>query len=841
MITCNSYPANNGKVTIGNGVTRTTYYLFQNLTVMPGAKLVVNNTNLVFVGTVGSVMNIRDYGSAWINNSAISTSTVTGAGNITLNMDIGNGSITGTSSLFACNSTFNFSGSMNIVNSTIRFVSSRIGMQNTSSPSLAKSLSIKAVNSSIYSYNTSYDGLYHRSIVNSFANGYMNASASGSTGSFGEAGYNIITFTDGNTAVPTAYDDSILLNMTFSGNDSSGLDFINVMADGATIENYTFPSTGGGSILESVSVPVNVTVPISQAKAYTSSGFTAGYGLNAHTTIEIKRVGITLLSNDTEALYGQAAFNVLLHNSTFLSVKDNIPLGFQRTFTTGKILDPEKNMLILDGNSTAYLVSDEYGNGSYADSPFQVSKHSTVAIYRYDQLFFHTPGGLFLNGTPTVMPAMISTQLSAIADRWNHDLSGLLNESGFSFQSLQAGRFVLPLADSLINSSYNLLYLGDYSVEMAGTTSYFSVVPFPAAAETIGIDNFNLDLPDIFLSLNTPAVTVGNSSLNLTISSTGTVSLRNITLDIGGFTEVTRLLDSHGLTLAARMPIVLAGAYSIPASAQPGIYIASVAVMCSNYTLEGKNFSVGLPVTVKPSIRISVSNFSASASGTEIDASFIVSNMGLNEASYVLHARMTEYGGSNYTLTRPLAISPGAEYPVSLTFNTTKNITTFSLAFSPETNGSRSYNFTFNQSVTIKVTGTHVVTFTQNGLPRYTVWSVSVENTTYMGFGKSQNVSLPEGNYTAIITPYNGNFSIQTVNFSVSHKNSTVMVMFLSPKIKPPVPAYNIGLVYDAGGIGSISLASYGIFQWRSLGTYYVCKSCMQSYRKRLLHWHRHA
>ena len=836
----NSSPADNGRIAIGNGVTRTTYYLFQNLTVMPGSKLTVNDTNLILVGETGSVMNIDDYGSAWINNSVISTATVNGAGNITLNMNIGNGSMTGGAFLFTSNSSFEFHGSLNIDHSVTRFLSSTIGTQNSSSPSIARSLGIKAVNSTIYSYNTTYDGLFHRPAVSSYVNGYLSAPTSGNSGSFGVVGYNMITFTHGNVTAPTAYDDSIIVNMTFSGNDSGGLDFINIMANGTTIENYTFPSTGGNSILESVSIPVNVPVPVSQANAYSSSGFTAWYGFNSNTRIEIKSVEITLLSNDTEARYGMGMFNILLYNSTYLSVRDKIPLGFQRTFTIGRILNPEKNMLILNGNSTAYLVSGEYSNGTCVDSPFMVSNHSAIMLYTYEQLKFSTPNGRFMNGTPSVMPAMISTQLSAVAALWNHDLSVVIGESGFSLPFRQNGKFGFSLANSILNSSDNLTYVGDYSVEMAGITSYFSVDPFPASIGTNVIQKFNLDLPDLSLSLDTKSVTVGNSTLNLTVVSTGTISLRNVTLDIGGFAGTTNLIGSHQMMLGSETPMILRGSYSTPVSAQPGSYIVTVMVRCNNYTLEGENFSMLFPVSVEPSIRIMVSNFSASSSGNEIEASFFVSNLGLNGASYVLQARMMSSGGYNYTLTRLLTIPSDSKYPVSLTFNSTREVTAFNLFFSPEIKGGRSYNFTFNQSVAIKMTKNPVVTFMQSGLPPYTVWSVSVGNMSSMGFGESQNVTLPEGNYTATITPFNGNFSVQTVNFSVSMKNSTVMVKFVSPVIKLPTPAYDIGLIYDASVIAAILLAAYGVLKWRSLSIYYVCTACMKSYRRRLIHRHRH-
>ena len=836
----NAFPASNSRITIGNGVTRTTYYLFQNLTVMPGSKLVVNDTNLILVGEAGSVMSIDDYGSAWFNDSVISTSTINGAGNLTLDMNIGNGSMAGFASLFTYNSTLGFHGSLNIVHSTARFLSSAIGMQNSSSPSIARSLSIKGLNSTIYSYNTTYGGLYHRSAVSPYVNGYLNAPVSGTSGSFGEVGYNMITFTYGNVTAPTAYDDSIILNLTFSGNDSNGLDFINVMANGTTIENYTFPSTGGDSILESVSIPVNLSVPVSQASAYSSSGFTAWYGLNANTRTEIKNIEITLLSNDTEARYGTGMFNIILHNSTYLSIRDNLSLGFQHTFTTGKILNPEKNMLILNGNSTAYLVSDEYNNGTYVDTPFMVSNHSSVTLYTYEKLKFSTPNGRYVNGTPSVMPAMISTRLSAIAALWNRDLSTMIGDSGFSLPLEHDGEFIFPLADSLLNSSNNLTYVGDYSVRMAGITSYFSVPPFPASIGTNVIQRFNLNLPNLSLFLDTKSVTVGNSPLNLTIVSTGTVALRNITLDIAGFAETTNLIGSHLLMLGSETPMILRESYSIPVSAQPGNYVATVTVKCNNYTLEGKNFSMIYHISVEPSISITVSNFSATSSGNEIEAYFLVSNLGLNTASYVLHSRMISSGGYSYTLTRLLVISPGSKYPVSLTFNTSQNVTAFNLCFSPETTGGQSYNITINQSVAIQVTKNPVVTFVESGLPHYTVWSVSVENITSMGFGESQNISLPEGNYTAIITPYNGNFSGQTVNFSVSLKNSTVIVNFVSPVVKLPAPAYNIEVVYDASGIAAILLATFGVIQWRSLSTYYVCTACMKSYRRRLLHRHRH-
>ena len=836
----NAFPASNGMIAIGNGVTRTTYYLFQNLTIMPGSKLVVNDTNLVLVGEAGSVMNIDDYGSAWFNDSVISTSTINGAGNITLNLNIGNGSMAGSASIFAYNSSFGFHGSLNIVHSTARFLSSDIGMQNSSSPSIARSLSIKAVNSTIYSYNTTYDGLYHRSAVRPYANGYLSAPASGTSGSFGEVGYNKIAFTCGNVTVPTAYDDSIILNLTFSGNDSNGLDFINVMANGTTIENYTFPSTGGDSILESVSIPVNVSVPVNQANAYSSSGFTAGYGLNANTRTEIKSVKITLLSNDTEAMYGTGMFNIILYNSTYLSIRDRFSFDLQRTFTTGKILNPEKNMLILNGNSTAYLVSGEYSNGTYVDPPFIVSNHSAVMLYTYENLEFSTPHGRFVNGTPSVMPAMTSTRLSAIAALWNQDVSTKIVESGFSLPLKQDGEFGFPLADCLLNSSNNLTYVGDYSVTMAGIASYFSVPPFPASIGMNVMQRFNLDLPDISLFLATKEVTVGNSPLNLSIVSTGTVALRNITLDIGGFAETADLISSHPLVLGSGTPLVLSGFYSVPVSAQPGSYIATVTVKCNNYTLEGENFSMVYPISVEPNISITVSNFSATSSGNEIEAFFLVSNLGLNTASYVLHARITSSGGYGYTLTRLLTISPGSKFPVSLTFNTSQNVTAFSLCFSPEIIGGQYYNFTFNQTVAIQGTKNPVVTFVESGLPHYTVWSVLVGNITSMGFGESQNMSLPEGNYTAIITPYNGNFSVQTVNFSVSMKNSTVMVNFALPAVKLPAPAYNIEVIYDASGIAAIFLAILGVIQWRSLSTYYVCTACMKSYRRRLLHRHRH-
>jgi|GEM_PF-5645772 len=836
----NSFPAENSPITIGNGVTRTTYYLFQNLTIKPGSKLVLNDTDLIFVGASGSVMSIDDYGSAWINNSVISTATVNGIGNITLDMSVGSRSTAGTAYLSTINSTLGFYGSLIIFHSVTRFLSSTIGTQNSSSPSFARSLSIKAVNSTIYSCNTTYNGFYHTSVISPYVNGYMSATASGNVGSFGVVGYNKITFTDGNVTSPAAYDDSMILNLTFSGNDSNGLDFINVMENGTTIENYTFPSTGGDSILEFVSIPVNVPVPVNQENAYSSSGFTAWYGLNSNTRIEIKSVEITLLSNDTEARYGTGIFNILLYNSTYLSIRDNLSLGFQRTFTTGKILNPEKNMLILEGNSTAYLVSDKYSNGAYVDLPFMVSSHSAVMLYTYDQLIFNTPDGLFMNGTPSVMPAMISDQLSAVAGQWNHDLSVLLGESGFSLQYLHGWGFCFPLANSLLNSSNKLTYVGDYSVTMAGITSYFSVKPFPASIGTNVVQKFNLDLPDLSLSLDTKSVTVGNSDLNMTVVSTGTIYLRNLTVNIGGFARTADLLGTNMLILGPEAPVTLHEQYTLPVSAKPGSYIVTVMVKSGNYSLEGENFSIQFPISVDPSISITVSNFSARTSGNEVEASFLVSNRGINSASYMLNARMMSPGGYNYTLTRFLNISPGSGYRVLLTFNATHNISAFNLFFSPEINGSQSYNFTFDQSVAIEMAEKPWVTFVESGLPPYTVWSVSVGNITSTGFGESQNISLPQGNYTAIITPFNGNFSGKTLNFSVSKGNSTVMVDFVSHTAKLPAPEYSIGMIYDTIAMAAILLAAYGVFQWRRSATFYVCTACMKSYRKSLLHRHRH-
>ncbi len=821
-------------VTIGNGITRTTYYIFQNLTVPVGETLLVNDTNLVIVGQPGSSMYIHDYGASYINDSDISALSSSGVGNVSVSLTVGSSNASKPAIFSMKNSHLDFGGSMNAYNSTLSIFSSSIGIENESASSLKDSLSIDAINCSLYSFNSTYNGFYRSNVVKPYVNGYLNFSGSGTSGPLSTVGYNMVPLKPGKAVIPDAYDDELLVNVTFSGNDSNKQDFINFMENGSTIENYTFPSTGSVDTFETVSIPISNLTPLQQSLAYTTSGFTARYGINGKTTIIIENVSIKLFSNDTEAKYGHGAYNIILHNTTFLSVRDSIPISFQSTYTVGKILDPNRNLIMFYGNSTGYIVdgSNITDGQDFTGMPFLISKGSSVSLYRQENLKFLTPGGFFTNGSCSVSPAMLSSHENMISNRSNSEISGLLRTAGIADPSKSGQGFYFILLDSTINSSNKPVFYGDYRVQAAGLTSYFSLSPYPFISDNSGVRYFNLDLPDIYISSITKSLSIGSSLMQVTIVSTGTVSISNLSLSISG-TSDSILFPVAGQTLEAGVPETFQAISKLPPGTILGGHSSQLNVRCTNYTLEGTNFTISSTVTVEPDINLSVAGYSAKLLGNNITVSFNVTNTGLSPGNYLVNGTMDYSNGLIQSKTEYLTFNPDSAMEVSIPFAANFNVSGFNLILDPETNNVPAYTFQFNSSIAVVLSGLHTVNFQQHGLPLYTVWSVSVMNKTYSGFGNSLNISLANGNYTAVLSVYGANFSTKHINFSVNNSNVYLNVPFSRLTGKPPSPLFPYGNVYDAIMLGTLVISGFAFFRYRSRATLYACTECMRITRKR--------
>lgn len=673
------------EVHIGNGETRTTYFLFQNLTVAPGSILAINDTNLVFVSNASTGMSILDYGSVYLNNTTVSASTPNGSAGISVSLIIGNASSNNSAYMFMKDSSLDFGGSVESYNSRITILNSDVGEENMTSLSITSVLRLSIYNSTFDSSNSTYDCFFRSANMGNFIDGYLNFSYNPVAGPLSWVGYHEISLSPGKMERPDSYVTSLRLAVSYSGNDSAGKDYIVVFYGSVSVENLTLNSTGGTDTTRNASVSVNMSLPLTLESAY-NNGITAYYGIDGSTTIEIWNLSITIESNDTESYYGTGCYNMLIHNSTVLSVGDRMNLGFQNMYTYPNIMNPQKNMIIAFGNSSIYLVGDSVPDGglNYQSPPFLLYNKSNAAVYQYEKLKFMTPYGAFFNSTPLLIPEMIPAGLNLTVSAYNSKVKTLLDLSSLPYLCGQDGsEFIFPLIDSIVNATEHPIYLGNYQVKMASSVSYFSLDTFPFAFVNTSVRDLSISVPYISV-INWPkSITVGKSTLQISLESSSPVSVTNASLSIstasGNFSLEP---ETAQLVLSDSVSNINWTGYISPAIV-PGIYDATLSITTKNFTFSGMNFTKPLPLLLLPDLHVKISGFGALANQGNVTVSFNVSNTGLSSSSYNVSLGMNCPGNAVIFTNQTITLNPGTSIMVSFTMYATANISGFVISLTP--------------------------------------------------------------------------------------------------------------------------------------------------------------
>jgi hypothetical protein len=691
-------------VRIGNGLIRSTYYLFQNLTVPPGSALYINNTHLVFVSGSTAGMSIEDFGSMYVNNSTISTQLSNGTGSFPVNFVVGNESGKVGADLYVKNSSLQFGGSIFAVDSTTTFIGSDIGCEILSNPDPGMDLGMSFHNCTIYSGNSSYDGFLRSNVTRPYIDGSMNYTFSNRTGPLSEEGYHSVMVSYGYRCSPDSYLEAAILNLTSSGNDSAGDDFVTVCEGNTTIENITLISTGGTDRLLNSTFTFPVPRMITRTAAYSAGGISVHYYFSPGTTPEIWNISLSLVSNDTESLYGPDNYNILLYNSTMISVGDDLGIGFQKMYSYGSMLNPEKNMVIGYGNSSVFIVGDYsgYSPQSYSSPPFLLYDNSHISVYKLETMEFSTSYGPFYNCSPVVTPDMIPSGLDRSINMSNMEISGILRDSPLN-KVVECGRheFIMPLLEATMNASGQPEFLGDYSVTMALSRWYFSIGTFPDCLTNQTTDVFPLNLPALFVSSSSRYVTVGNSSLSLELHASSQLTLTKLTAELVTNSSIYLVNVSAPISLSGGASNMTFNCY-VPVSVRTGMHDIIIRGVTRGYSLTGENFTVVSSITVLPDVHASVSGFTACIYRNNVSVSFNLSNSGLSCISYDVILR-TEFTGGQVTTMQSLAyLSACSLSRVSYNVSAAGNVSGFEIMLVPQNSslcGALQYNYSINLTV----------------------------------------------------------------------------------------------------------------------------------------------
>ncbi|MEM0156323.1 MAG: hypothetical protein QW597_06985 [Thermoplasmataceae archaeon] len=693
---------------IGDSMSHSTYYLFQNLTVPNGSTLYINNTHLIMVSSSPSGMSIDDYGSLYLNNSSLSTVTSNGSGTFPVQLNVGNASGNLHASLYLKNSSLQFGGSILAVNSAVTFIGSIIGCESQVDPDLVMALGMSFENCTIYSGNTIYDNFFHTPQTQPYIDGSMNYSFSNKTGPLSEEGYHSIPLSHGYDSFPDSYLDTAILNITYSGNDSSSNDYVIVSDGGSTIGNITLPSTGGIGRLENSTYSFKLPVTITRSKAYSSNGISVHYNFNLETTAEIWNISLDLISNDTESFYGLEHFNVLLYNSTMISLRDSIGLGFQEMYSYGYMLNPQKNMIIGYGNSSVFIVGDYsyYSPEHYCSPPFLMYNNSRISVYKIEQMQFITHYGAFYNATPVVTPCMIPAHLDSNANASNGQIAAVLEHSPLVKLIAKDGPiFEEPLIEATMNASEHPEYLGDYSVSMASSNWYFSISTFPWCLSNQTMNVFPLNLPAMFLYSLPKSVSVGYSTFQVGLQATSGVTITGFSAELSGrFGSMYLVNTTAPISKAGGLSSLSFNCY-VPISVNPGVYDLILRIDSAGYFLTGENLTDFANITVLPDIHPSVSSFIAGINGRNVSVSFNLSNSGLNSILYNVVLR-TEFSDGEIGSVQSLKnLSANSFSTIKFNLYAPENISGFQVLLIPQnTNLSKSmeYNYTCNLTVNVR-------------------------------------------------------------------------------------------------------------------------------------------
>jgi len=762
--------------TIGVTGYRMSYYLNDNITIPVGRTFTLLDLN-VYV-QIGAA-NITDFGCLRIMDTSIHTY----AGNHSLSTEI-TGTDGNPATLTVENSSWSIPGFISMSHSVDRISNSSLSSGIIDPADTAETLSFATVNSSLSTYNSTFSGLMHTNPIAPIDTAYFSYSKDIPFSTDGAIPLSKYLLT---TADPLV--TNIEVNLTFSGNNPTGLNTLNFSYSGNS-ESYRLGNTGSVHNKAIESFNLTLSNRLSSVSELVNNFTVLMYVSNTiGSNSSIEALNVSLLSNDTVSIYGLRYFSYEIYNSTITFARSSILLDMNRPYLYDNLLNPDHDFLHAV-NSSIYMLGSEI-NGISGNFSFYTNNNSTFLLFSYVQVNATTGFYEDSNYPLTISPLTCATFASSM---------NMFAETSLSAMDIHEGRmsnnsYAYYLLTGYIKGSI-LTYTGNYAFGVYNFTYQISLPEYNYSSLNLVNETLHTDLPILSLHLMTESLVMNASNkIALNISLTGCESMKlsiNEIINLGNAKSLTILNET--VTIRNGVTIVTASNFSIPYlnSNQLSLNVSEV-TSAPTYMGEKLAYKFDIPLHLNLMLRTTYSyawlhdedeimltvNYSMQTTpfnysyNVMASLSTLSSQLNVNRTGHVI--ALDQKGSLHFLFNlTTLAVNATVVFAVSNSSFLLENYSS-TLFFRIGENSS----YFPESTLYIKV----------EGLPEYTAWTISIGNSSYSSSQTDLTINVPNGiyNYSFLQIPgYISNLSSgvliathqeEYLNVSFSQYTYTVMIV----------------------------------------------------------------
>jgi hypothetical protein len=504
---------NEPMLSIGNNTTigqlgyKTDYYMNTNLTIQAGKKLTLLNLDIYIQA---SQVNITDLGSLNISNSCIQMYSV----NQSLGLYV-KGTSSTDANLSIKDSSWSDPGSIVMSYATARIVNSTISSGFEKPSTMGQTLQMTITNSSLISYNSTFDGLLHTPPIMDNNVAYVSYARDVPFSTEGN-----VPLTDFLLSGSDPLVTGIMVNLTYSGNNPTGNNALNFSYAG-NFESFKFGDTGSVHVESSTSFNLTLSGKLSDLNNLVSNLYASMYIANTQgSNSSIESLNITLLSNDTVSLYGLNYFSYEISNSSITLAGSSLDLDRNNPYIYKNVMNPGHDFLLAE-NSSIYILGTEI-TGEKGNSSFFSNIDSSVLLYSY--VYINASTGVYAdsNFQVSIIPLTCSTYVAMM----NEVAEKSLLEIGLNDLIQNNQSYVNYLLTDYINGSIEI-YTGNYAIKIYNITEDIGLPEYNYSSHNRVNETVHTDLPILSIELKNKYILMGSdNNLTLNISLAGTDSLQ---------------------------------------------------------------------------------------------------------------------------------------------------------------------------------------------------------------------------------------------------------------------------------------------------------------------------
>lgn len=755
-----------------SGTGGSSFSITGNMTVGANSDMVFENTQIEVV--TDYAVWVMVYGSLELVNSSISA-LHPGA---SLNIELIQNGTSETQSLIMNNTTIRIAGSIISRNTTLFIGNSSIyGSGNVSSA--AESFRIEMYNSTAFLHNSLLSGLYRTGNVTEHVAGFANYTAGSPVSNQGYIPLSTSPELPGNTII-----NRISANLQFSGNNPQDKNKLNFSAGGNMIYRYILNQTGSAYVKENTTFSFNTSAFGYNVSEFMSSFrvfFNDSYASGSNSTVW--KLNLTMYSDDIVHITGCSYFDYMFRNSSLVLANSIIGLNQEPFYSGRNQPNPDKNAMLLSGNSSLYFITSNLSSEGGHALPFMLRGRSQ--FYAYQEIIPEptSKGVPVKNYSYRASPFILDP---ALEKQYNNSVSGLRHM--LDNFSIMERKFLLQrisndtlLTQAIITQSQNYSAL-NYNITVDGRKSGFTPGPFPHYSQSEMQVPIQVRIPEISAYIY-PLTVFGNTtnkvefSVNATLFTSGTVYW-NLT-----YTSALRKISSSGVLIGIIAGMSTTRTCELITGYLDRVNSASISLSlyCPNYTVSGRYINVSVQVKQYTSAFLSLSTTCSWQSGGTIDLNISVSNVGnqylngtgiivrfFNSGNVERKAQFTENIGAlkieNYSMT-----FAGLSYNTSVVV--TRLVPSARYMLAPNVSLVSTLNFSPDRQFTVLVQ--------EKGLANGTDWSFVISGKEYNSSLFSTPVDLVNGTYNITILPVPGYSRISRyVDLTVNGRSTSCTAFF---------------------------------------------------------------